>query len=342
MSLLVQTFFGSVFAYSIGLVLTWRLTLVMIAVQPLVIGSFYLRSVLMKSMAGKAQKAQMEGSQLASEAVINHRTIAAFSSEKRMLELFKATLRGPKEESVKHSWLSGLGLFCSQFFNTAFITLTYWYGGRLLTEGLITSERLFQAFLILLFTAYVIAEAGSMTNDISKGGNAIRTIFAILDRKSEIDPNNSLGTSNIKRKLNIQVELSNVFAYPTRPDQMIFNVLNLKIDAGKTVALVGPSGSGKYTIIGLVERFYDSLNGAVFIDLQEITSFNLRTLGSHIALVSQEQHCVLELSVKILPMVEDARESEIRKAAVLATAQEFIRYIAVKKIKTPTQPCSYE
>jgi ATP-binding cassette subfamily B (MDR/TAP) protein 1 len=102
MSLLVQTFFGSVFAYSIGLVLTWRLTLVMIAVQPLVIGSFYLRSVLMKSMAGKAQKAQMEGSQLASEAVINHRTIAAFSSEKRMLRFFKATFRGPKEESVKH------------------------------------------------------------------------------------------------------------------------------------------------------------------------------------------------------------------------------------------------
>jgi ATP-binding cassette subfamily B (MDR/TAP) protein 1 len=74
----------------------------MIAVQPLVIGSFYLRSVLMKSMAGKAQKAQMEGSQLASEAVINHRTIAAFSSEKRMLRFFKATFRGPKEESVKH------------------------------------------------------------------------------------------------------------------------------------------------------------------------------------------------------------------------------------------------
>jgi ATP-binding cassette subfamily B (MDR/TAP) protein 1 len=199
----------------------------------------------------------------------------------------------------------------------------------------------FLAFLYF-FSLLMSSEAESMTNDLSKGSNAMRAVFAILDRKSEIDPNNSLGTSNIKRKLNIQVELNNVFAYPTRPDQMIFNVLNLKIDAGKTVALVGPSGSGKYTIIGLVERFYDSLNGAVFIDLQEITSFNLRTLGSHIALVSQEQHCLLELSVKILPMVEDARESEMRKAAVLATAQEFIRYIAVEKIKTPTQPCSYE
>ncbi|KAF9672949.1 hypothetical protein SADUNF_Sadunf11G0097500 [Salix dunnii] len=326
MSLIVQTFFGSVFAYSIGLVLTWRLTLVMIAVQPLVIGSFYSRSVLMKSMAGKARKAQMEGSQLASEAVINHRTIAAFSSEKRMLELFKATLRGPKEESVKHSWLSGLGLFFSQFFNTAFIALTYWYGGRLLTEGLITSERLFQAFLILLFTAYVIAEAGSMTNDLSKGGNAIRTIFAILDRKSEIDPNNSLNASNIRRKLNGLVEFNNVFfAYPTRPDLMIFNGLNLKIDAGMTVALVGPSGSGKSTIIGLIERFYDPLKGAVFIDRQDIKSYNLRMLRSHIALVSQEPTLFAgTIRENIAYGKEGARESEIRKAAVVANAHEFI------------------
>jgi ATP-binding cassette subfamily B (MDR/TAP) protein 1 len=342
MSLLVQTFFGSVFAYSIGLVLTWRLTLVMIAVQPLVIGSFYLRSVLMKNMAGKAHKAQMEGSQLASEAVINHRTIAAFSSEKRMLELFKATLRGPKEESVKHSWLSGLGLFCSQFFNTAFITLTYWYGGRLLTEGLITSERLFQAFLILLFTAYVIAEAGSMTNDISKGGNAIRTIFAILDRKSEIDPNNSFDASNIRRKLNGQVEFNNVyFAYPTRPDQMIFKGLNLKIDAGKTVALVGPSGSGKSTVIGLIERFYDPLKGAVFIDRQDIKRYNLRMLRSHIALVSQEPTLFAgTIRENIAYGKENARESEIRKAAVVANAHEFIRY--KKYLIKCTQIYSYE
>ncbi|PKI32677.1 hypothetical protein CRG98_046942, partial [Punica granatum] len=125
MSLLVQAIFGSCFAYALGLVLTWRLTLVMIAVQPLVIGSFYARSVLMKSMAGKAQKAQKEGSQLASEAVINHRTITAFSSQKRILGLFKATLNGPRQESVKQSWYAGIGLFSSQFFNTASVALSY-------------------------------------------------------------------------------------------------------------------------------------------------------------------------------------------------------------------------
>ncbi|KAF5728373.1 Multidrug/pheromone exporter MDR family ABC transporter family [Tripterygium wilfordii] len=325
MSLLAQAIFGSIFAYALGLVLSWRLALVMIAVQPLVVGSYFSRSVLMKSMAVKAQKAQKEGSQLASEAVINHRTITAFSSQKRILGLFRATLRGPKEESVRHSWLSGFGLFSSQFLATAFTALAFWYGGRLLIKRLITPEHLFQAFLILLFTAYVIAEAGSMTNDISKGSNAIRSVFAILDRKSEIDPYQSYGQDK-KETIKGRVDLRNVFfAYPARPDQMIFRGLNLKIDAGKTVALVGQSGSGKSTIIGLIERFYDPLNGVVFIDEKDVKSYNLRMLRSQIALVSQEPTLFAgTIRENIAYGKENAKESEIKKAAVIANAHEFI------------------
>ena len=187
MSLLVQAIFGASFAYTLGLVLTWRLSLVMIAVQPIVIGSFYARTVLMKSMAEKARKAQKEGSQLASEAVINHRTITAFSSQKRILCLFGENLKGPRKESIKQSWISGFGLFSSKFFNTASSALAFWYGGRLLQQDLIEPKHLFQAFLILLFTAYIIAEAGSMTNDLSKGSSAIQSVLAILeDRKSVV------------------------------------------------------------------------------------------------------------------------------------------------------------
>ncbi|KAJ8747508.1 hypothetical protein K2173_009245 [Erythroxylum novogranatense] len=325
MSLLIQAFFGSLFAYILAIILSWRLALIMIAVQPLVVGSFYLRTVIMKSMAGKAQKAQKEGSQLASEAVINHRTITAFSSQKKILLLFKATLRGPKEESVKHSWLSGLGLFSSQFFNTASTTLAYWYGGKLLTQGLITPEHLFQAFLILVFTAYVIAEAGSMTNDLSKGSNAVRSVFSILNRKSEIDPEKSWGL-DIKKGIKGRVEFQNVlFAYPTRPDQMILNGLTLRFDAGRTVALVGPSGSGKSTIIGLIERFYDSSKGTVLIDGQDIKNYNLRVLRSYIALVSQEPTLFAgTIRENIVYGKENIRESEIKKAATLANAHEFI------------------
>ncbi|KAI4333814.1 hypothetical protein L6164_018575 [Bauhinia variegata] len=325
MSLLAQAIFGSIFAYTLGLVLTWRLTLVMIAVQPLVIGSFYSRSVLMKSMAEKARKAQKEGSQLASEAVINHRTITAFSSQKRMLALFKSTMVGPKKESVRQSWISGIGLFSSQFFNTASTALAYWYGGKLLIQGLIEPKHLFQAFLILLFTAYIIAEAGSMTSDLSKGSSAVRSVFAILDRKTEIDPDISWGVDT-KKKIRGKVELKHVFfAYPARPDQMIFKGLCLKIEAGRTMALVGHSGCGKSTIIGLIERFYDPVKGTISIDDQDIKAYNLRTLRSHIALVSQEPTLFAgTIKANIAYGKEKATESEIRRAASLANAHEFI------------------
>lgn len=326
MSLLVQAIFSAVLAYSVGLVLSWRLTLVMIAVQPLVIGSFYARSVLMKSMAEKARKAQREGSQLASEAVINHKTITAFSSQKKMLGLFAATQKGPKKESARQSWISGLGLFSSQFFNTAATALAYWYGGRLLTQNLISSEHIFQAFLILLFTAYIIADAGSMTSDISKGSNAVGSVFAILDRKTEIDPDSKSGR-DLKRRIKGKVELRSVcFSYPTRPDQMVLRSLSLKIDAGRTVALVGQSGSGKSTIIGLIERFYDPSSGSVYIDEQDIKHYNLRWLRSQIALVSQEPTIFAgTIRENIAYGKGDAGESEIIEAAVLANAHEFIR-----------------
>nr|POE80441.1 putative multidrug resistance protein [Quercus suber] len=278
MSLLVQAIFGASFAYTLGLVLTWRLSLVMIAVQPIVIGSFYARTVLMKSMAEKARKAQKEGNQLASEAVINHRTITAFSSQKRILCLFCETLKGPRKESIKQSWISGFGLFSSQFFNTASSALAFCYGGRLLQQDLIEPKHLFQAFLILLFTAYIITEAGSMTNDLSKGSSAIQSVLAILDRKRQ------------------------------------------------TVALVGQSGSGKSTIIGLIERFYDPDKGSIYIDEQEIKNYNLRILRSHIALVSQEPTLFAGTIENISYGKGDATESEIRRAAVHAKAHEFIWY----------------
>nr|XP_043620752.1 putative multidrug resistance protein [Erigeron canadensis] len=326
MSLLTQAVFSAIFAYTLGMVLSWRLTLVLLVAQPFLIGSLYARRVLMKSLSEKSQKAQTEGSQLASEAVINHRTITAFSSQKRVVGLFKDTLQGPKSESIRQSYYSGVGLFCSQFFTTASTALAFWYGGRLLTENLIAPEKLFQAFLVLLLTAYTIADAGRMTKDISRGSTAVSSVFAILDKKTEIDPDTSSGHDSAERNIRGRVELRNVFfAYPSRPDHMIFNGLNLKIKQGASVALVGPSGSGKSTIIGLIERFYDPLKGTVYIDELDIKEYNLRKLRSHIALVSQEPTLFAGTILENIAYGKpNATESEIRNAAALANAHEFI------------------
>ncbi|XP_059662528.1 ABC transporter B family member 15-like [Cornus florida] len=325
-SLLAQAFFSATFAYALGLALTWRLAIVLIAAQPLLIGSFYSKSFLFKGMSEKIQKAQKEGSQLASETVINHRTITAFSSQKRILKLFRATLEMPRKESIKQSWYSGIGMFSSQFLAAASTALAYWYGGRLLTKGLTTPEHLFQTFFLLLFTAYTIADAGSMTKDLSRGRNAVSSIFSILDRNTEIDPDNSRGFDATKISIKGRVELKNVvFAYPSRPNQLIFRGLSLKIAAGSSVALVGQSGSGKSTVIGLIERFYDPLKGSVHIDERDIKEYHLRSLRTQIALVSQEPTLFAgTIHENIAYGKNDAKESEITEAAMLANAHEFI------------------
>lgn len=326
-SLLVQVFTSASVAFMLGLILTWRVSIVVIAIQPLIIASFYSKSILMKRMSARAQKAQNEGSQLASEAVVNHRTVTAFSSQRKILGLFAATLRNPRKESIKQSWFSGIGLFISQFLTTAAIALTYWYGGRLMNKGLVSSKHLFQVFFILMSTGKNIADAGSMSSDLAKGSNAVKSVFAILDRRSEMEPNNPDGFK-VKKRLKGRIDLNGVFfSYPSRPEQMIFQGLSLKIEAGKTVALVGQSGSGKSTIIGLIERFYDPIKGTVLIDEQDIKNYNLRDLRSHIALVSQEPTLFAgTIHENIVYGKENATESEIRRAAMLANAHEFIRY----------------
>lgn len=325
-ALLVQVFAGASLAFALGLILTWRVAIVMIAMQPLVIASFYSRSVLMKKMSESGQKAQNEGSQLASEAVVNHKTITAFSSQERILNLFLATLEGPRRESIKQSWVSAVALFTSQFFTAATMAVTYWYGGRLMNQGLVTSKHLFQAFFILMSTGKSIADAGSMTADIARGSNAIRSVFAILDKKSEIEPEDPEGVK-AGRALIGKIELRHVsFSYPSRPEQMIFQNLCLKVEPGKTVALVGQSGSGKSTVIGLIERFYDPIKGSVLIDDRDIKTYNLRDLRSHIALVSQEPTLFAgTIRENVIYGKEDATEAEIRRAARLANADEFIR-----------------
>ncbi|CAI9785117.1 unnamed protein product [Fraxinus pennsylvanica] len=174
-------------------------------------------------------------------------------------------------------------------------------------------------------TGKSIADAGTMTSDLSKGSSAIRSIFAILDRKSKIEPDNPEG-SKIKKTLSGRIELKSVFfCYPSRPEQMIFQGLSLKIEAGKMVALVGQSGSGKSTVLGLIERFYDPIQGSVLIDDYDVKSYNLRDLRSHIALVSQEPTLFAgTINENIVYGKEDATEVEIREAATLANAHEFI------------------
>ncbi|RVW23912.1 ABC transporter B family member 15 [Vitis vinifera] len=300
MALLVQTFSAVIIACTMGLVIAWRLAVVMIAVQPLIIVCYYTRRVLLKSMSAKGIKAQEESSKLAAEAVSNLRIITAFSSQARILRMLEAAQEGPLRESIRQSWFAGIGLGTSQSLMTCTWALDF-------------------------CTGRVIADAGSMTSDLAKGSDAVGSVFAVLDRYTRIEPEDPDGHQ--PEKIIGRVEIRDVdFAYPARPDVLVFKSFSINIDAGKSTALVGQSGSGKSTIIGLVERFYDPLQGSVKIDGKDIRSYHLRVLRKHIALVSQEPTLFAgTIRENIAYGASDkVDESEIIEAARAANAHDFI------------------
>ncbi|KAJ0043340.1 hypothetical protein Pint_19387 [Pistacia integerrima] len=324
-ALIVQTVSAVTIAFTMGLVIAWRLALVMIAVQPLIIVCFYARRVLLKNMSQKAIKAQDESGKLAAEAVSNLRTITAFCSQDRILKMLEKAQEAPRRESVRQSWYAGIGLAFSQSLTSCTWALDFWYGGRLIAHGYISSKALFETFMILVSTGRVIADAGSMTTDLAKGSDAVGSVFAVLDRYTRIEPEDPEGYQ--PEKVTGHIELEEVhFAYPARPDVMIFKGFSIKIEAGKSTALVGQSGSGKSTIIGLITRFYDPLKGMVKIDGRDIRSYHLRSLRRHIALVSQEPTLFAgTIRENIIYGASDKTdESEIIEAAKAANAHDFI------------------
>jgi ATP-binding cassette subfamily B (MDR/TAP) protein 1 len=149
-------------------------------------------------------------------------------------------------------------------------------------------------------------------------------MFTVLDRKTEIEPDDPKGYKPEKLKGEVQFE-GVEFAYPSRPNAIIFKELFLSIQPRKSTSIVGQSGSGKSTIIGLIERFYDPLRGVVKIDGRDIKTYNLRALRQQIGLVSQEPTLFAgTIRENIMYGTETASEAEIENAARSTNAHEFI------------------
>eukprot|EP00271_Cylindrocystis_brebissonii_P015652 TRINITY_DN38603_c0_g1_i1.p1 TRINITY_DN38603_c0_g1~~TRINITY_DN38603_c0_g1_i1.p1 ORF type:complete len:313 (+),score=65.02 TRINITY_DN38603_c0_g1_i1:26-940(+) len=181
-----------------------------------------------------------------------------------------------------------------------------------------------KVFLVIISTGFGLGEAMSLAPDFARGSEAVVSVFKVLDREPEIVPDKE--DADMVEKVEGRIDVRNVtFSYPARPDIVIFNDFSLRVNAGMTVALVGQSGSGKSTIIGLVERFYDPSAGAVMIDGHNIKKYNLKSLRRFIGLVQQEP-VLFATSIRenILYGTENASEAEIIEAAKAANAHNYI------------------
>ena len=220
--------------------------------------------------------------------------------------------------------VAGFTYGISQFFLYSSYALGLWYGAQLVKNGEAKFKKVITVFMVLIIAAFAIAETLSLAPDLIKGGQALTSVFHVLDRVTKINADDP--DAEVVHTFKGDIELKHVaFAYPTRPDAMIFKDLNLKVRSGRSLALVGPSGSGKSSVIALLERFYDPLSGRVLIDGKDIRKLNLKSLRRGIALVSQEPALfATTIYENILYGREDATEQEVHAAAMAANAHHFI------------------
>ncbi|MCO5592638.1 hypothetical protein L7F22_046641 [Adiantum nelumboides] len=310
--------------FGVGFSLQWKLCLVLMALVPAIAFAGGLYAYTLTRLTAKSQETYGNAGAIVEQTIGQIRTVYSFAGEKRAAQAFSESLALTLKLGYKGGLAKGLGIgvtFTILFFSWALIL---WYGGVLVRRKETTGGKAISAIFSAIIGGMALGQAMGNISAFSKGKVAAYKIMEMVNKPMKMDCNldNGLKLPEVKG----DIELRNVvFSYPSRPDVVIFNNFSLSIPSGRTVALVGGSGSGKSTVVSLVERFYDPQQGQVLVDAVDIRTLHLRWLRDQIGLVNQEP-ALFATSIlgNILYGKEDATIEEVEAAAKAANAHTYI------------------
>ncbi|NXF17580.1 MDR1 protein, partial [Rhodinocichla rosea] len=324
-SIFLQFFSTFVSGLIIGFIYGWKLTLVVMSVSPLLAASAAVWSTLLASLTAKELSAYAKAGAVAEEILTAMRTVVAFNGQQKALEKYDANLEMAKRVGMKKSITTNTCLGLSQFFIFGSYALAFWYGTKLTAEDPhYDIGRVLIVFFSVLVGAFSLGQAAPNLESMANARGAAYEVYKIINKKRLIDSSSKEGYK--PDKLVGEIEFRNIhFSYPSRPDVKILKGLNLKVQTGKTIALVGASGCGKSTTVQLLQRFYDPDQGEITLDGRDIRTLNIKWLRENIGIVSQEPVLfATTIAENIRYGREDISDAEIEQAAKEANAFDFI------------------
>ncbi|CAD6245579.1 unnamed protein product [Miscanthus lutarioriparius] len=315
--------------FVVGFTAAWQLALVTLAVVPLIAVIGGLSAAALAKLSSRSQDALSGASGIAEQALAQIRIVQAFVGEEREMRAYSAALAVAQKIGYRSGFAKGLGLGGTYFSVFCCYGLLLWYGGHLVrghhTNGGLAIATMFS----VMIGGLALGQSAPSMAAFAKARVAAAKIFRIIDHRPGIASRDGEDGGGVElESVTGRVEMRGVdFAYPSRPDVPILRGFSLSVPAGKTIALVGSSGSGKSTVVSLIERFYDPSAGQILLDGHELKSLKLRWLRQQIGLVSQEP-TLFATSIKENLLLgrdsQSATQAEMEEAAMVANAHSFI------------------
>jgi ATP-binding cassette subfamily B protein len=301
--------------------INWRLALIVMVMLPILL---YIAYEFRKHILAEYRRVRKMNSKIVgayNENITGVRVIKALGREQTNLNEFKGLTDSMYRSSYRAAWLSALFLPTVQIVSALAVGAVVWYGGYQATIGGMTIGGI-QAFVsYITFMMWPIQDIARVFSDIQQAIASAERMFSLIDSQPDIaDRPDSFDPGTIKG--NITFEHVN-FSY--EDGEPVLSDFSLKVLRGETIALVGPTGGGKSTIVNLLCRFYEPKDGKIWIGEHDYTTLSLNAIQSRIGVVLQTPHL---FSGSIRENIRygrlDSTDAEIEAATKLVGAYDFI------------------
>jgi ATP-binding cassette, subfamily B (MDR/TAP), member 1 len=319
-------------AFVICFVKYWKLTIICLSTVVAIFTTVNLGALFLVKFKKRSFEAYAVGGSVVEESLTSMTNATAFGIQDRLARLYYKHLLAAEELGLKfkHTLAVMIGfIVCFNFLNYG---LVLWMGSRFLVDGDVLLSQILTIILAITIATFSLGQIGPNFESFTAAIAAASKIYAHIDRKSPLDPLSVEGGSLPEVHGNITLKDIKLI-YPSRSD-VVLEGFDLTIPARQTTALVGASGSGKSSIISLIERFYNPVGGEVRLDDHPISTLNLSWLRQQMSLVQQKPVLFDDtifhnikiglLGSQVRHESEEQETNRIIEAAKTANAHNFI------------------